>query len=110
MMMAIVFQLRVVTETPRCFSSLFRYPIVRIARLYVPKANLPWTAIILTSQSLPGGRLRGRGGKTLGRLANTLTKRTMSGPAVLKRVAGCQVNEVAPGTDHDVGAERQPPD
>jgi hypothetical protein len=41
MMALIVFQLRVVADTPRRFSSWLKKPIVRMDRRYCPKANLP---------------------------------------------------------------------
>src|SRR5262245_25079535 len=77
----IVFQLRVVTGTPKIFSSWPRKPIALISRRYSPRTNRSRQARIFKHHPLPSGRLSGTGDKGGRRLARTLTNRTMSGPA-----------------------------
>src|SRR5262245_54174176 len=62
MIVANVFQLRVVTGTPKMLSIVPRYRMAFIWRRYIPKTNLLSVARIFNSQSPSGGRLRGKDG------------------------------------------------
>src|SRR5205807_7600281 len=80
-MAEIVFQLRVVADTPRFFSTTsLGYTNVRPNRRWTLKANLPVTPITFTCHVSPAGWLMGRGGSVRGRFAKTLTNRLTSLP------------------------------
>jgi hypothetical protein len=74
-----VFQLRVVTDTPKTRSNIPRYPITLICRLYRPTTNRSSLPRIFTSHLPLVGKCIGIDGIERGDRDRTLTKRTMSG-------------------------------
>jgi hypothetical protein len=76
-----VFQLRVVTGTPKTPSIIPKKPMVFMWRRYCPKTNRFSVARILNSHIPCPGKLMGIDGTSGGRFAMTLTKRTTPEPA-----------------------------
>src|ERR1700694_2808373 len=77
----IVFQLRVVTGTPKILSSWPRERSAFISRRYRPKTNRFFVPRIFKNHLPPEGRLRGVEDKGCPRFAKILTNQTIFGPA-----------------------------
>ena len=75
-----VFQLRVLTGTPKSRSNVPRQPMTFMWRRYRPTMNLLSLPRIFSNHLPLGGRFMGIDGMERGGLDKTLTKRTRSGP------------------------------